>query len=295
MNRTQLQEMLPAYLDGQLGTDEMQAIERELALSPELRRDAERCAAMRRCIQRQIESGNVPAEARQRCVMKLAGAMIAARRMRYVRFGVTLAASAAAWLVISSGTWRPLNAGMPRGGAAVQATLVSAQNFADIYRRCSLRNHSQFSLESSCPVAATKLLAGEVKFPVVLPDLREQQFELAGICRCFRVPDVSAIHAHYVRKAAKPGEADQHLSVFTVSRCVKMQCCQGGCHGKRHYQSSENEGINVVAWDERNETVAFAGQLDRDALVTLADNAKMIAWSSSDLSPVEVAAVGEPH
>lgn len=303
MNREQIEHWLPAYLDGQLDADRREAIERALAEQPELRREFEQCAALRDCLRRELHNGAIPHEARERCLLKLAAARLTTRQGRTYRMGAA-ALALAAMLLLALQNWGTLT-GSPEAAPSIgpspmaksptiqatEATLVSAEKFAEVYRRCTASKHSSVELDSPCAIAARKLMASKVNFPVLLPDLTGEHFELAGICRCFRVPDVDAVHAFYVRKssAAVDGES---LSVFTINRCLKLDCCKGGCGGRRKYQSGESRDVNVVAWDESGETFAVVGRMPPESLARIADEVKLAIQRSS--TPVAEVASANP-
>ncbi|MFN0138043.1 MAG: anti-sigma factor family protein [Phycisphaerae bacterium] len=285
MNREQIEQWLPAYLDGQLDSDRREAVERALAEQPQLRRELEQCGALRDCLRRELDRGVVPADARERCLLRLAAARLTARQGRIYRIGAAALAMAAGLLLVMQ-NWSGLTGGPELAQSAgsspiaqkpsvraTEATLVSADKFADVYRSCTASKHSPIHLDSPCAVKARELMATEVNFPVLLPDLSGEQFQLAGICRCFKVPGVDAVHAHYKRNGdSSTGET---LSVFTVNRCMKLDCCKGGCGNRRNYQSGECQDVNMVVWDESGETFAVVGRMPRENLARIADDAKL--------------------
>lgn len=259
-------EILARFADGEAAPHEelhaLTLIERcELS-----RGDVERWRALRECACRSLHADCPPPTLHD----SLAASVAQAARGHAIRYWTSFAAVAALVVFASLHLDRPA---LSSSGGAARATLLSAERFAEIYRACGVRGHAQLSLSSNCPILARETIGKSTRFRVVLPDYRSAEFELAGICRCFRSPDVQVVHVAYRSREPEP----RHVSVFSVNACATLAECAGcdrRCCGKSlTYDSAIVDGVNVLTWRCGNATFAVVSDMERTQLVRFADQA----------------------
>ncbi len=164
----------------------------------------------------------------------------------------------------------------PRGAVA---TTVEARDFARIHRNCALgHRHDALGLRNSPVSVAVAKISQEVRFIPCLPDLTASGYQLDGVCLCAPRPNVTAVHAFY-RLTRGRGEA---VSVFSSAGKISLCACGSPCGdcraaGQRHYHSGQDDGVNLITWDEGPRSFVLCGNLRADALVRLAEGVQHVA------------------
>jgi anti-sigma factor RsiW len=260
---------IAVFADGELAAPEREALERELAQSGELRDELARWRALRDCASRTLNV-RCPDGLRER----VSHLLVEGRPQPLLAFRwrvSSLAASIAIFLVLSS---IAPPAGQRGDNTAVASTLVRPELFTNVFLACAKKSaHNAMALSSACPVSAQDRMRKEFAYTVLVPDLRPKGYRLEGICRCARVGDACTVHAHFRRISD-----NVPVSVFSVSRCVRLQSCCGSpeaCGVTRTYQQAHVDGVTVLKWDDCSGSFAFVAELDSPSLRAIADDVRV--------------------
>jgi anti-sigma factor RsiW len=285
MNRQQVRENLPLYADGELDPQGTAELERHLAESAELRDELERWRSLRGCAHRVVVAHPVPAELENTVRQALRRWQLTQRR-RPLRLFAGITAIAAA-IVLVFLVWPP-------AATAPEPKRLTAERFAEIYLHCAVeRRHRQVEVDLQNVNAAQDTLAKLVTYPVLVPDLQDDGFELDGVCRCFREPGVAVVHAFYRRGAPQPAV----LSFFSVDQKVHLEnctceACAGPSGRPREYEFAACKGVMVCKWDETENSFALCSEMNREELRDLAEAVKVaflpeprriLAWAKPQL------------
>jgi hypothetical protein len=267
MNDQQARRFLALYADGEL--DPQRAAELELLLerSAELRAELERWQALNACIRGVASDPKVPLRLEQAIQDGLRRNRIEARTRILRLFGGGTAVAAA--VMVAIGVWTP--------AAVAHKSTLAARCFACIHLDCAAKH--QQPCENSAPqdILATRMeLAGSKAYRVLLPDLRDQGFELAGACQCHHRAGVELVHAFYQRPAPEPAT----VSVFSVAERVRLKdcrckecACRDGVH--RDYEVGRYRDLVVYKWDEAANSFALCSDLSREQLRDLAEHVEL--------------------
>lgn len=263
MSSTDWNELLARYADGEVSADERRAVEAEIARTPELAGVVKRWQALRACAGRAMAADCAPAGLQTRLCAALRGDTGYAGTRTY-KLMTYFAAAAALILLVFFWNRQPSIPNATQAGFQ-----ISPERFAETYESCAKKFHEGVKLEGHCPVAAQALLDQTCRdYVVAVPDLREQGYELLGICHCLRHTNVKVTHAYY-RSQADPSRV---ISVFSIDRCMKLGGCKQTecCKTNRQYELAQVKGVSIVHWEEHGGHFAMAGELDSATLANLA-------------------------
>ena len=269
MNQEQARETLPLYADGELDPQRAAELEVELAKSAEFRDELERWQALRCCAYRVLTAPSAPATLEAAIRRKIRGRSAqTGLSSLWIFGGITTIAAAVALLVVF---W-------PSGTAGAGPKLVNAEEFARIYRGCARdRRHRGVEVDLTDLDAARQQLASMTLFPVLIPDLGAQGFQLDGICRCFHVEGVHVVHAFYRQEGQHPSV----LSLFSVDQQLKLESCEH-CPSRRgsprDYEVGQCQDVLVCKWDETGNSFAVCGEMTQTQLRELADGIPVVAY-----------------
>jgi hypothetical protein len=168
--------------------------------------------------------------------------------------------------------------------AADGLRLLAADAFVDRYKCCACEQRCRnVDVDLTDLVAARQTLSKREGHPVLLPDLRQQGFELDGVCECFGEPDVDVVHAFY----RKPGPEPVVVSFFSLDQKVHLKDCT--CEKctradglPRDYEVAHCKDVIVCKWDETANSFVVCSEMDRSELRDLANS---VAVASLRCSP----------
>ena len=271
MTPQQVRENLPLYADGELAPDLARAIEAHLAAAPELRDELERWRALRRCARRAMMTPELPAGLANAIRGRLHRQKSVIRRYAWPLSGGVGAIAAAIVLLVL--LW-------PGATTVAEPRLVSAERFAEIYRRCAVQHqHNTLAGVDLNDLDAVRCRIASCRtHPVLLPDLSGRGFRLSGVCECFREPGVRVVHASYRREAASQAPGPEVVSFFSVDQKVNLAQSQPlACpHRQRgQYQFAQFEDVVVCKWDELTNSFVVCSQTEADRLRELADEVNL--------------------
>ena len=266
-----LHEQLARYADNELNAQERSELGAQIAGSPELAAEVERWKALRCCAGRAMRECCVSPdfEARLRDKVNHAGSFSGGRVYKIATF---LAAAAAIVLFVVFRGDGPNGAGL----GVAQAGVLSPAQIARVFESCAKTHHEGVKLESCCTKAAeAKALQGCNGYKIVVPDLSQLGYKLAGMCRCLDDTGVPALHVYYQNES----DPQELLSVFSISRCTPLTgCAKSHCgETQRDYEVTTIHGVSVLRWDERGGHFALAGELKPEVLEKLAVGVQVAA------------------
>jgi len=243
-------------------------VEAHLAECQKCRTEVERWQALRRCAQRAVASEALPAGLEQRLRQRLHTQSRTARRRLFTFVGTGLAAAAV--IMVALLLYLPGGGG---GAVALAAIDVSAEDFAQIYRKCAMAGHrDSHNCRGMSAQDATEFLARELGFKPLVADLSAHGYVLEGACECFPVRDVRMIHVRYRSQDTQ----DQFVSLFSANRRIRLKACsrcRGKCgHGQaeRSYEVAQAGQVNVLKWDAQRRSFALCSQMEQEELLELA-------------------------
>lgn len=286
MTLNEARKLLPVYSDGELDAERSTALERFLSESPALRGELESWRSLRQALNRAISHEQASEALRRSITAAIADTRSDRIHFRPLRWAGGLTAAAAAVAVIFFLTQpRMVTAG---------PTEVAADRFLEIHRNCAIiHRHNGAGIDVSDLNKARTQLAGMSSVTVLIPDLQDQGFSLAGACRCFKCDDLKALHVFYRREQPAPAV----VSIFSIDRkvqvkncrCERCVCAAGIC---REYETVQDNDLIVYKWDEANSSYAICGGLPADELRHLA-NVVTLAKFQTALDALASASISE--
>lgn len=183
-------------------------------------------------------------------------------------------AMAAALLFAVSLSWYP-GEGETRAGTTTVVTSGIVADAREQHRRCIPHpgaNHHEASLPRDLAAIAQRL-SGDLRLTVIAPDLQTHGFALVGAGRC---GILSLPGAHVLYRSESGGET---LSVFSVSRIASLGSIASDSTGAGHeyYVSADEPGepLSVVVWHDGPQSYVFCGEMRRNALLDVVDQAQV--------------------
>jgi hypothetical protein len=235
--------------------------------------------ALRAAAGRAVIGEPIPLGLAQRVSERLASAR-AAERFHRVRFGGGLAAAAALLLAIVAGLETP------------SATEVTAQQFTEIHQTCSLRLHDQLGVAGLSVTESQQHLRRVMPFRVCAarPDA---PYQLSGACLCLRSNVVQALHLAYL----SPEQRGPPLSVFSLNHAVLLRDAVAGPaepHRRRFATASRGE-LNVVLWEDRQQSFALCGSQPIAELTGLAERLDVAVLLAESIRLAQAATTAPCH
>lgn len=281
MDREEARELLPLITDGELDTARAAEVDALLEESPELRTELEQWAALRSCAHRGLCANSLPPELKNRVLASISTP--AASRGRIFRLLPTLVALAA--LVMLAVIFRDDLLRSPTRNSTVapaQAGVVSADDFAIIYRHCAIEHpHNMYAIGDNKLAAARESIGCKLGFYPVVPDLTDAGFVVQGCCSCFPQHPNGLQVAHVFYRETGQGHV---VSFFALSKLVRVKQCSNCAHhpgDTRPYETSPAGNVMVLKWDDGPYSYAVVGQLGVDELRQLANRIDVAAIRSS--------------
>jgi len=274
-NCSEIREHLPVHADGELTADLRATADAHLTACQSCRDQFERWRTLRRCARRVVATEALPDNLERQVRARLRRPVVRGRQLPL--FAIGLAAAAVVVFVVAF--YWPRDAAGPHTSGDTMA--VTAEELAAVYLKCAVEHrHDADTCRDLAPDAAAKLLARKVGFEPLVPDLAAEGYFLDGACQCLRLSGAKAIHVYYRSEIS----ADQVVSLFSVDRPVKLEAedaCNAAspCGSKRVYETGRVQNISVAKWVERGNTFALCAQMDRDALLQLADSPSLAKYA----------------
>lgn len=284
MNCDQAQPHLPVHADGELPEGLRPALEAHLAECENCAAAVGRWQALRQCARRTLEAASLPAGLEQRVRGGLAPAPVS-RRYRIIRIAAVFTAAAAIIAVSVIVQSRGRSGSAPP--SVVQLTPVSAEQFAMIHDVCTIGRehaHDAFHKAGKSIDRVSDALAGEHDFKVLVPNLKDYGYELAGVCGCFPLKGIEVVHAAY--RKDQPTLAG--ISVFSLDQDVKLTECgtqSDGVTGRKYDVACIADGVTVLKWTEQSGNFAFCSKMAPEQLRKIADSVDVAALFSDPAGP----------
>lgn len=274
MEPAELRQKLAEFADDALTGAERNAIAAQVEQDPALQAEVARWRALRAAGRRAIEAEQTPPGLADRIRAEIRKPTQTGRRPPKLWW---LAASAAAAILVAILVWP--------GGSAPCST--SANEFWQRHLMCLAAPESdQLAVHNLTPAEAEDKLRRQFGFDVVMPDLSDRGWRLAGAMECHvntSTGPATVIHAFY-----RPADDREAISFFSLAKPTVLD---NGCQvGERQMgemllqetiaRTKQGE-FAILAWHTRRTGYAACGKLPAEQLRSLVVEAARYAQRPS--------------
>lgn len=288
MARQEVEHLITAYADGELGAEDRARVETALRVDPGLQREIDQVRELRQAAARSMGRDAAPAALLQRIradINEASHTQHPAARWYSMPLGV-----AAAALLLAVGTWltwprttdleqTPVQLAANSDGDAVaidtqfgvptDIAVVAPAALVERHRGCPHKTPKPGARFASMTLAdAREEVAADAGFPVLVADLRDSGWHLAGVSRCQLIcqrsaTPIKATHVFYERTGAE----SLFVSVFSIecraafalADCAPKQLGGPEAQNMPMYQESISGEVLVVHWQQGERSFAACG------------------------------------
>jgi anti-sigma factor RsiW len=275
MTQREIEELLPAFADGELTGATRDAVATAVELSPPLQTQVARWRALRVVARRTLHATPLPSTLRTRIAQMVPAARepaTALRRAPWWRRGRTLIGAAAMLLVAIGlafyGARRPPPAPPPSGVARVAVAEFLARHAEGAAAPDAL------GVRGQPPAEARARVSQQCGYPVLMPDLTAQGWLLAGARECRLDSTAGALTCVQVVYRDWQ-DAARTVSMFStlgpLSLPERETWTDPGPAG-RTYQSAFANDYGVLTWSECHTSHAICATLPHEVVLKLANS-----------------------